>query len=49
MTDPPGEEKQLEGKDVTIAALKPYKGPIYRTCLPPEAEQQLCRILSERL
>lgn len=35
--------------DVAIAALKPYKGKIYHTSFPPEAEQQLRRILDKRL
>jgi uncharacterized membrane protein len=35
--------------DVAIAALKPYKGQVYHTSFPPEAEEELRRILSKRI
>jgi uncharacterized membrane protein len=35
--------------DVAIAALKPYKGTVYHTSFPPEAEEELRRILSKRI
>jgi uncharacterized membrane protein len=35
--------------DVAIAALKPYKGNVYHTSFPPEAEDELRRILSKRI
>jgi uncharacterized membrane protein len=35
--------------DVAIAALKPYKGEVYQTSFPPEAEKELRRILSKRI
>jgi uncharacterized membrane protein len=35
--------------DVAIAALKPYKGEVYHTSFPPEAEKELRRILSKRI
>ncbi|HSR29226.1 MAG TPA: DUF1269 domain-containing protein [Anaerolineae bacterium] len=34
--------------DVALAALKPYKGNVYHTSFPPEAEEELRRILSKR-
>jgi uncharacterized membrane protein len=35
--------------DVAIAALKPYKGTVRQTSFPPEAEEELRRILSKRI
>ena len=35
--------------DVAVAALKPYKGTIYQTTFPPEAEQNLRRILKKEM
>jgi uncharacterized membrane protein len=35
--------------DVALAALKPYKGTVYHTSFPPEAEKELRRILSKRI
>lgn len=35
--------------DVALAALKPYKGNVYHTSFPPEAEEELRRILSKRI
>jgi uncharacterized membrane protein len=35
--------------DVAIAALKPYKGTVRHTSFPPEAEEELRRILSKRI
>lgn len=34
--------------DVALAAFKPYKGNVYHTSFPPEAEDELRRILSKR-
>ena len=35
--------------DVAIAALKPYKGTVRHTSFPPEAEEELRRILKKRI
>ena len=35
--------------DVAVAALKPYKGTVRQTSFPPEAEEELRRILTKRL
>jgi uncharacterized membrane protein len=35
--------------DVAIAALRPYKGTVYHTSFPPEAEKELRRILGKRM
>jgi uncharacterized membrane protein len=35
--------------DVAIAALKPYKGTVYSTTFPPEAEAEIRRILGKRI
>lgn len=35
--------------DVALAALKPYKGTVRHTSFPPEAEEELRRILSKRM
>lgn len=35
--------------DLAIAALKPYKGTVLQTTLPPEAEEEVRRILSKRM
>jgi uncharacterized membrane protein len=35
--------------DVAVAALKPYKGTVLQTSFPPEAEEELRRILSKRM
>ena len=34
---------------VAVAALKPYKGTIRQTSFPPEAEEELRRILKQRI
>jgi uncharacterized membrane protein len=34
--------------DAAIAALKPYKGNVYATSLPPEAEEQVRAVLKKR-
>ena len=34
--------------DAAIAALKPYKGKVYATSLPPEAEEQVRAVLKKR-
>lgn len=35
--------------DVAVAALKPYKGTVRHTSFPPEAEEELRRILKKRI
>jgi uncharacterized membrane protein len=35
--------------DVAVAALKPYKGKVFHTSLPSEAEDELRRILKKRM
>jgi uncharacterized membrane protein len=35
--------------DVAVAALKPYKGTVYQTSFPPEAEENLRRILKKEM
>jgi uncharacterized membrane protein len=35
--------------DVAVAALRPYKGKVYHTSFPPEAEDELRRILSKKI
>ncbi len=35
--------------NAAIAALKPYKGKVYHTSLPPEAEEELRRMLKKRI
>jgi uncharacterized membrane protein len=35
--------------DVAVAALKPYRGEVFHTSFPPEAETELRRILSKRI
>ena len=35
--------------EVAVAALKPYKGTVRHTSFPPEAEEELRRILSKRI
>jgi uncharacterized membrane protein len=35
--------------DVAVAALRPYKGTVYQTSFPPEAEEELRRILKKRI
>jgi uncharacterized membrane protein len=35
--------------NVALAALKPYKGTVRHTSFPPEAEEELRRILSKRI
>jgi uncharacterized membrane protein len=35
--------------DVALAALRPYKGTVRHTSFPPEAEEELRRILSKRI
>jgi uncharacterized membrane protein len=35
--------------NAAIAALKPYKGKVYQTSLPPEAEEEVRRILKKRI
>jgi uncharacterized membrane protein len=35
--------------DVAMAALRPYKGTVYHTSLPPEAEEELRRILKKKI
>ena len=35
--------------DVAVAALKPYKGTVRQTSFPPEAEEELRRILKKRI
>jgi uncharacterized membrane protein len=35
--------------NAALAALKPYKGTVYHTSFPPEAEDELRRILSKRI
>ena len=35
--------------NAVIAALKPYKGTVYQTTLPTETEEELRRILSQRI
>jgi uncharacterized membrane protein len=34
--------------DAAVAALRPYKGTVYHTSLPPESEEELRRILRSR-
>ncbi len=34
--------------DAVVAALRPYKGTLYQTSLPTEAEEELRRILAKR-
>ena len=35
--------------NVALAALKPYKGTVRHTSFPPEAEEELRRLLSKRI
>lgn len=35
--------------DVAVAALRPYKGTVLQTSFPPEAEEELRRILKKRI
>ena len=35
--------------EVAVAALKPYKGTVRQTSFPPEAEEELRRILKKRI
>jgi uncharacterized membrane protein len=35
--------------DVAVAALKPYKGTVLQTSFPPEAEEEIRRILKKRI
>jgi uncharacterized membrane protein len=35
--------------NVALSALKPYKGTVRHTSFPPEAEEELRRILSRRI
>jgi uncharacterized membrane protein len=35
--------------DVAVAALRPYKGNVYHTSFPPEAEEELRRILKKEI
>jgi uncharacterized membrane protein len=35
--------------DVAVAALRPYKGTVRQTSFPPEAEEELRRILKKRI
>jgi len=35
--------------DVALAALKPYKGTVRHTSFPPEAEEELRRVLGKRM
>lgn len=35
--------------DVAVAALRPYKGTLYQTSFPPEAEEELRRILKKKI
>jgi uncharacterized membrane protein len=35
--------------DVAVAALRPYKGTVRHTTFPPEAEEELRRILKKRI
>ena len=35
--------------DVAVAALRPYKGTVRHTSFPPEAEEELRRILKKRI
>lgn len=35
--------------DAAVAVLKPYKGNVYHTSLPPETEEHLRKVLSKRI
>lgn len=40
--------REAQNPDAAISALKPYKGEIYHTSLPPETEETLRRVLKKR-